>query len=93
VLTSGRDRYLGDDWAAALGATRACAQAWGPLTERRLPLEGGLEVEVGLAEPAWAATDPVNLGTRRVVTDGLRILHDPDGWLAAPAIAATMDRP
>jgi Nucleotidyltransferase domain len=34
-------------------------------------------------------TDPVDPGTRRVVTDGMRILHDPDGRLAALAAAAT----
>lgn len=95
VLTTGRDRYLGDDdWPAELGATRVLGtRAWGPLTERRLQLEGGLEVEVGLTEPAWAATDPVDPGTRRVVTDGMRILHDPDGRLAALAAAATRNRP
>jgi uncharacterized protein len=37
----------------------------------------------------WAATDPVDRGTRRVVTDGMRILRDPDGRLAALAAAAT----
>jgi hypothetical protein len=56
-------------------------------------LEDGLEVEVGIAEPVWAATDPVDPGTRRVVTDGLRILHDPDGRLAALAIAASAGQP
>ena len=95
VLTGRRDRYLdADDWTAALGATRLLrTQAWGPLTERRLLLKGGLEVEVGIAEPSWAATDPVDPGTRRVVTDGLRILHDPEGRLAALAVAAATDRP
>jgi uncharacterized protein len=95
VLTSGPDRYLDDDdWAADLGATRVLAtRAWGPLTERRLLLEDGLEVEVGVTGPGWAATDPVDPGTRRVVSDGLRILHDPDGRLAALARAATQDRP
>jgi hypothetical protein len=34
--------------------------------------------------PAWTATDA---GTRRVVTDGMRILHDPDGRLVALANA------
>jgi hypothetical protein len=48
---------------------------------------------VGIAEPAWAATNPVDPGTRRVVTDGLRILHDPDGRLAALAIAASGGQP
>lgn len=95
VLTTASDRYLSDDeWSAALGATRVLpTQAWGPLTERRLLLEDGLEVEVGLTDPAWAATDPVDPGTLRVVTDGMRILHDPDGRLAALAAAAIRDRP
>jgi uncharacterized protein len=93
VLTSHRDRYLSDDWTAALGAARVLhTTAWGPLTERRLLLEGDLEVEVGMADPAWAATDPVDPGTRRVVTDGLRILHDPEGRLGALVIAAATER-
>jgi uncharacterized protein len=94
VLTSHPDRYLADDdWTAALGDAEVLdTQAWGVLTERRLLLKGGLEVEVGIAEPTWAATDPVDPGTRRVVTDGLRILHDPDGRLAALADAATGHR-
>jgi uncharacterized protein len=89
VLTTHPDRYLaGDDWTAALGATRVLrTQAWGPLVERRLLLDGGLELEVGVTQPVWAATDPVDAGTRRVVTDGMRILHDPDGRLAALANA------
>jgi Nucleotidyltransferase domain len=94
VLTSRPDRYLADDgWTAALGDARVVhTQAWGPLTERRLLLEGDLEVEVGITGPAWAASDPVDPGTRRVVTDGLRILHDPDGRLAALAGAAARER-
>ena len=95
VLTTGPDRYLADDdWPAELGAVRVLGtRPWGPLTERRLLLEDGLEVEVGLTGPAWATTDPVDPGTRRVVGDGMRILHDPDGRLAALATAATRERP
>jgi uncharacterized protein len=94
VLTSHPDRYLADDdWTAALGDAEVLrTQAWGVLTERRLLLEGGLEVEVGITGPTWATTDPVDPGTRLVVTDGLRILHDPDGRLAALADAATGHR-
>lgn len=52
---------------------------WGPhLTEVRAVLPGGLEVEVGLADPAWASADPVDPGTERVVADGWVTLHDPD---------------
>src|SRR5690606_1092785 len=43
------------------------------------------EVELGLADPAWAATDPVDPGTARVVGDGFLVLHDPAGALAALA--------
>jgi uncharacterized protein len=95
VVTCRRDRYLDDDgWTAAFGATGVVhTRVWGPLTERRLLLEDGLEVEVGLTKPAWAATDPVDPGTLRVVTDGMRILHDPDGRLGALAAAAIRDRP
>jgi hypothetical protein len=87
VLTTCPDRYLTqDDWPAALGATQILrTQAWGKLTERRLLLPGDLELEVGLVRPAWAATDPVDPGTPRVVADGMRILHDPDRKLAALA--------
>jgi hypothetical protein len=39
--------------------------------------------------PLWASTDPVDAGTRRVVTDdGMRILYDPEHWFAALAAAS-----
>ena len=41
----------------------------------------GLEVEVGIAAPSWAATDPVDPGTRRVVEEGMRIIYDPEELL------------
>ncbi len=89
MLTTRPDHYTARaDWAIPLGATQIVrTQPWGPLTERRLLLDGGLEVEVGVAQPTWAATNPVDAGTRRVVTDGMRILYDPDQRLAALANA------
>ena len=53
--------------------------AGGPMTERRFALSSGIEVEMGVAPPSWAATDPVDEGTRRVVTDGLSVVYDPKG--------------
>lgn len=47
------------------------------LTERRLRLASGLEVEVCIGHPSWAETDPVDAGTRRIVSDGIRVLWDP----------------
>jgi uncharacterized protein len=89
VLTDDPDPYVtGEGWIAEVGATRIVrTQAWGPLTERRLLLDDGLELEVGVVPPTWAATDPVDPGTRQVVTDGMRILHDPKGLFAALELA------
>ena len=70
------------EWAKELGATRIVrTRRWGPLTERRLLLPSGLELEVGIVEPAWASVVPLDPSTRRVVEEGFRILHDPHGLL------------
>ena len=85
VLTTGPQAYAtGTEWIAD-----ACGQdapvlrtaAWGPLIERRVRLASGLEVEFGFALPAWAAVLPADPGTARVVRDGCRPLHDPQGLL------------
>ncbi len=34
-----------------------------------------------MTTPARADTDPLDLGTARVIGDGLRVLYDPDGIL------------
>lgn len=66
-------------------------QRWGPVTERRYLTASGRPVELNLAAPDWARTDPVDPGTRRIVTDGARPLHDPAGRLAA--LLAACDQP
>jgi uncharacterized protein len=55
---------------------------YGVVWSRRARLSSGAELEISFAPVAWAFTDPVDAGTRRVVSDGCRILHDPDGLLA-----------
>ncbi|MGH2691580.1 MAG: hypothetical protein ACRDHM_03660 [Actinomycetota bacterium] len=47
------------------------------MTERRIRLPGGLELEVGIAPTEWARVDPIDPGTARVARDGLRVIHDP----------------
>ena len=70
------------DWVAELGATRIVrTRRWGPLTERRLQLAEGRELAVGIVGQSWAAVVPLDPGTRRVVEEGFRILHDPHGLL------------
>lgn len=93
VLTSRRAALAEDHaWATDLlgEASLVRAQDWGPwLSEVRLALPDGLEVEVGLVEPAWAGTDPVDPGTARVVGDGWVVLHDPTGTFTRLAAAVT----
>ncbi|MGO9322538.1 MAG: nucleotidyltransferase domain-containing protein [Solirubrobacteraceae bacterium] len=85
LLTGNPGAYVEDDgWIAELGARSVVrTRRWGAITERRIVLASGLELDVGIGEPSWAATTPVDPGTRRVVSDGMRIVHDPDGLLRA----------
>jgi hypothetical protein len=59
----------------------------GAVIERRLALASGLEVELGIGSPSWAATEPVDPGTRKVVIDWMRALYDPEDLLATLAAA------
>jgi len=76
--------YLSDEaWIDELGASSVVrTRSWGALTERRLALPSELEIDVGVAAVSWAATAPVDAGTRQVVTDGIRVVFDLDGVLA-----------
>ena len=60
---------------------------WGPLLERRFSTTSGLVVELGLASPTWARL-PLDAGTRRVLRDGHRVVHDPCGLLLRAGEAA-----
>lgn len=86
LLTAEPAPYAQDaGWIGELtpGATLVRTHKWGAITELRLRLPSGLEVEIGVGLPTWASTDPVDPGTCRVVRDGLRSLYDPYGLLAA----------
>ena len=84
LLTDSPEHYIGDsDWSPDLGG--ACVVRtvdWGAITEKRFALPSGLEIELDVGTPSWASVHPIDSGTRTVVTDGMRVLHDPDGLLA-----------
>ena len=84
LLTDSPSSYVdSDDWLAEVGAVRLVKTAdSGAITERRFALPSGLEVELAVGGPAWASVEPVDDGTRRVICDGMRVLHDPEGLLA-----------
>jgi uncharacterized protein len=84
LLTEDGAPYLEDDaWVYEMGGVGLVwTRRWGTVTERRFALPSGLEVELGVAPPSWAATDPVDEGTRRVVADGVSVVYDPKEVLA-----------
>jgi len=72
-----------DEWHRRFGDVELVrSEEFGVVVERRLRLPSGLEIEVGIAPTSWAATDPVDAGTHRVVREGFRILVDRDRLLA-----------
>jgi uncharacterized protein len=95
VVTDDKEPYLSDgSWvAAAVGgpARFVRTQDWGPLTEWRVALRSGLEVEFDFVPRSWANADPVDTGTARVVGDGCSPLVDPEGVLAR--LMAAVDDP
>ncbi len=84
LLTGEHERFTtSDDWLEVPGNPPVVRRGqFGDITERRVELPSGLQVEFGIGRPGWAATNSVDAGTKRVVQDGCRILHDPDGLLA-----------
>lgn len=82
-----------DGWLAAFGAPPILhTQQWGRVTERRVALPSGLEIEFDVTSAAWASIDPVDAGTRRVANEGFAALYDPDGLLASLLAAVTSPR-
>lgn len=91
LLTNDPATYIvSTGWWGFLGRAELIAtRQWGPLTERRVALPSGLEIEFGIVPPSWASIDPPDPGTMRVVRDGLQIIYDPDGLLQALVGTAT----
>jgi len=87
LLTLRVERFMEtDDWMGELGGeTIVRTGSWGPIVERCVRMPSGLQVELDVALPYWASVHPVDSGTRSVVADGMRVLHDPDGLLRALA--------
>ena len=82
ILTLDLRPYLENTgWLERFGTVTSCkTEDWGPATSLRVFFESGLEVEFGLTTTVWAEL-PVDVGTRRVVSDGMRVLYDSEDIL------------
>lgn len=84
LLVDDPQAYRATPWLDDLGRSSAdarCAtwrdESYGTVWSRHVVLDDGAEVEFSFAMPHWAAVDPLDPGTRRVLSDGCRVLHDP----------------
>ena len=83
ILTPVLDRYLRDrSWLSLFGQVREWRdEVYGRVTSIHCYYESGLEVEYGFSTADWAAP-PNDPGTLSVVSQGIRLLHDPHGIIA-----------
>jgi predicted nucleotidyltransferase len=58
-------------------------EVYGVARSWRIRLGSGAELELTLAATSWASNSPLDPGTYRIVTDGVRPLVDKDGLLRA----------
>jgi predicted nucleotidyltransferase len=82
ILTVDVTKYLrSQEWLSLFGEVKESRiENWGRLTAIRAFYEDAYEIEYGFSEPNWADV-PIDSGTRRVVSNGMKILYDPTGVL------------
>jgi predicted nucleotidyltransferase len=70
-------RYLQDlNWAQRFGTIeKHQLEDYGLVTSVRVWYTDGREIEYGITDQRWAA-HPLDEGTRRVITDGMRVLFE-----------------
>jgi predicted nucleotidyltransferase len=82
IICGNPEYYLRElDWIREFGTPeRHAIEGWGMVTSLRVWFESGLEVEFGLTSNEWIR-EPLDVGTKRVISDGYRILVDKSNTL------------
>ncbi len=77
ILTTDVARYFSEcAWLSLFGeVARSSVEDYGKVTSLRAFYKNGLEVEYGFTMPDWAEM-PMDAGSARVVSDGMKILLD-----------------
>jgi len=83
IITSQAGRYLQDvAWTQQFGPVRQHQlEDYGKVTSIRVWYADGREVEYGITDEGWAAL-PLDEGTRRVISDGMRVLFERESILS-----------
>ncbi len=92
IFSSQRDIFFADrSWLDRFGdIERAAVEFWGRVQSLRVFYKNGLEIEFGFDTIDWANI-PIDSGTFRVVSDGMKILYDPTGKLSKLQAAVKKD--
>lgn len=86
IIVEDKDFFIkNSDWINNFGEIeRAKDEIWGNVKTKRVFYTNGLEVEYNFDTKDWA--NPTDEGTKRVLTDGIKILVDKEQILNAIAI-------
>jgi len=88
ILSKDPSVLLQGDWPARFGDVQSSSiEDYGALKARRFFYRNGLEVEFGVAATRWASI-PLDPGTKRVLSDGVKVLYDPKQLLFRAASTA-----
>jgi hypothetical protein len=84
ILVADVSEYVHNQaWVSLFGEVAECREEdWGKVTSLRTFYEDGLEVEYGFTRSDWADM-PIDAGSLRVVSDGMKVLYDPLRILSA----------
>lgn len=81
IIVKDQDQYINDEgWIHQFGEVDKIEdEVWSQLKTKRVYYKDDTEVEYNFDKKSWA--NPQDSGTKRVVTDGMKILVDKEGIL------------
>jgi uncharacterized protein len=84
IICTDPSHYLeSGDWLSAFGQIRnAEREDWGLVQSWRVFYLDGTEVEFGITTERWCSEVEISSGTGRVISDGAKIVFDPNDLLA-----------
>jgi predicted nucleotidyltransferase len=90
ILTREVDKYFQNhEWLSRFGEIEETEEeSWGKVKSLRAFYRGKLEIEYSFSTPDWAGI-PIDAGTYRVVSAGMKIIFDPQHRLKALANEVT----
>lgn len=85
IITDNPGIFLNDEkWLSQFGeVTKIVKEDYKLVQGLRVFYREGLEVEYGITTKEWTKTDPIDPGTERVISDGMKILSDREGLLGS----------